>query len=81
MMEFVKELSIAENPLDFSHYYFLTNIIGYMEKKWNILRDCIIEKWIHFFGLCMLKGKIVGKPELLCGWENYESFIANVSVF
>jgi hypothetical protein len=52
-----------------------------MERKWNSLRDCIAKKWVHFFGLCRMKGKRSGKIGLLCGWENDESLLVNCCVF
>jgi hypothetical protein len=54
----------------------LTNSTGSLEKKWNNMRDYIEEKMVHFFGLCKMKGNIVGKLGLLFGWENCERLIA-----
>jgi hypothetical protein len=35
----------------------LTSGIGSLEKKWNNMRDYIIEEGVHFFGFFRLKGK------------------------
>jgi hypothetical protein len=50
-------------------------------EKWNNLRDCMKEKWVHLFGFCRLKGKESYKLGLLCGWKNLRAYYPTVLCF
>jgi hypothetical protein len=53
--------------------YFLTSSTEVLERNWNIMRDCVAEKWVHLFGLSWMKGKRSSELGLVCVWENSES--------
>jgi hypothetical protein len=60
---------IDENPWSFQHGDVLTSS-RIPREKWNILRDCMEDKGVNFFGFCRMNGKERWKLGLLCGWEN-----------
>jgi hypothetical protein len=50
-MPFVIILHTIENPWSFHLLYFLTRSIENPGKRWNNLREYIVEKRVHVFGL------------------------------